>query len=192
MTQQVHIIPQSKIEISNAPTTADLLTETGAAGIQKSQQGGGSPSSRGFEASRILLHIDNVPMNNLIYRSGHLQSMITVDPSALNKIEILYGSSSVIYGSDALGGVVHFRTKSPKLNQKFRLNSMLRTSSANFEKSGHFDFSVGSKKWAFLTSFSGSIFGDLKSGKSRNPFLPGNDSYMLSESATKIQFCKIT
>lgn len=178
ITQQVHLIPQSKIEISNAPTTADLLTETGAAGVQKSQQGGGSPSIRGFEASRILLYVDNVPMNNLIYRAGHLQNMVTIDPSMLASLEVLYGPASVTYGSDALGGVVHFYTKNPKVNQKFELNGMLRTASANFEKTGHVDFTIGLDKWAFLTSISFSDFGDLKSGKNKNPFLPDEDSYI--------------
>ena len=66
---------------------------------------------RGFESSRVLLVMDNVKMNNLIYRAGHLQNIITVDPSILERVEVLYGPSSVSYGSDALGGVVAFRSK---------------------------------------------------------------------------------
>ena len=59
--------------------------------------------------------MDNVKMNNLIYRAGHLQNIITVDPSILERVEVLYGPSSVSYGSDALGGVVVFRSKNPVL-----------------------------------------------------------------------------
>ena len=47
------------------------------ANAQKSQQGAGSPVIRGFEASRILLLVDGVRMNNLIFRAGHLQNIIT-------------------------------------------------------------------------------------------------------------------
>ena len=82
--------------------------------VQKSQGGGGSPVIRGFEANRVLLVLDGVRMNNGIFRSGHLQNAITVDPNSLERVEIIYGSSSVGYGSDALGGVVHYYTKTQK------------------------------------------------------------------------------
>lgn len=101
--QQVYILSRDQIERANAQTAADLLTTDGLLTVQKSQQGGGSPMIRGFESSRVLLVMDNVKMNNLIYRAGHLQNIITVDPSILERVEVLYGPSSVSYGSDALG-----------------------------------------------------------------------------------------
>mgnify|MGYP001752126453 FL=1 len=104
--QQVYVLSRNLIERANAQTAADLLTTDGLLTVQKSQQGGGSPMIRGFESSRVLLVMDNVKMNNLIYRAGHLQNIITVDPSILERVEVLYGPSSVSYGSDALGGVV--------------------------------------------------------------------------------------
>ena len=109
--QQVYILSRAQIERANAPTAADLLTTDGLLTVQKSQQGGGSPMIRGFESSRVLLVMDNVKMNNLIYRAGHLQNIITVDPSILERVEVLYGPSSVSYGSDALGGVWLFVLK---------------------------------------------------------------------------------
>ncbi|NJN34367.1 MAG: TonB-dependent receptor plug domain-containing protein [Saprospiraceae bacterium] len=75
---------------------------------------------RGFEASRVLLVVDGVRMNNLIYRSGHLQNAITVDQNMLDRVEVLFGTASTVYGSDALGGVVHFFTKKPLLNAQKR------------------------------------------------------------------------
>ena len=59
---------------------------------------------RGFEANRVLLVVDGIRMNNAIYRSGHLQNAITVDPNSIERVEVIYGASSVGYGSDALGG----------------------------------------------------------------------------------------
>ena len=85
--------------------------------IQKSQLGGGSPIIRGFEANRVLLVVDGVRMNNAIYRSGHLQNALTVDANALEIVEVVFGPSSTIYGSDALGGVVHFYTKKPEFSK---------------------------------------------------------------------------
>lgn len=178
VTQQITVINRQTIENANAPTTADLLARTGNVHVQKSQQGGGSPVLRGFEASRILLYIDNVPMNNLIYRSGHLQNMISIDVSSLSRMEVLYGPSSVAYGSDALGGVIHFFTVNPELNSKLKINASTHFASSNNEKNAHISFSSGTDKWGFLTSINGSDFGHLKAGRNRNPFLPENDAYI--------------
>ncbi len=143
--------------------------------MQRSQQGGGSPMLRGFEASRVLMMIDGVRMNNLIYRAGHLQNIITVDNNMLDRAEILFGPSSTVYGSDALGGVIHFYTRNPVLSTSESLqaggNAFIRTGSANEEKTGHFDLNLGWKRFASLTSFTYSDFGDLKMGENVNSAL---------------------
>ena len=41
---------------------------------------------RGFEANRVLLVVDGIRMNNAIYRSGHLQNAITVDPLGVDRV----------------------------------------------------------------------------------------------------------
>src|SRR4030095_2749719 len=127
------------IVLSNPQTTADMVANTGQVLVQKSQQGGGSPVLRGFEASRILLMIDDVRLNNIIYRAGYLQNIITMDPSILERTEILFGPSSTVYGSDALGGVIHLHTKNPSLSDmreqlNVQANALLRYATANSEK----------------------------------------------------------
>ena len=67
--QSIELIDAQFIARAQAQTTADLIAQNGSVLVQKSQQGGGSPIIRGFEASRILLVVDGVRMNNLIYRS---------------------------------------------------------------------------------------------------------------------------
>ena len=110
ISKQVSLITSKDLKLDLPQTSADLLTYASGIRVQKSQGGGGSPVIRGFEANRVLLVIDGVRMNNAIYRSGHLQNSITVNPNSLERTEIIYGPSSVGYGSDALGGVVHFYT----------------------------------------------------------------------------------
>ena len=150
VAQKIDVISASDIVASNAQNTGDLLANTGKIFVQKSQQGGSSPVIRGFEASRILLVIDGVRMNNAIYRSGHLQNVITVDQNSLSRVEIMYGPASTIYGSDALGGIIHLITKSPVLsgNQTFLStgSAFSRYSTANNEKTIHADMSIGGKK----------------------------------------------
>ncbi|MDQ3842618.1 MAG: TonB-dependent receptor [Bacteroidota bacterium] len=168
IVQKIDVIPAQRIAQLNTQSTADLLIHTGNVFVQKSQQGGGSPVIRGFEASRVLLVIDGIRMNNAIYRAGHLQNIITIDQNMLERIEVLYGPASTLYGSDALGGVVHLRTKMPKLSNSdktyFTGSALLRYSSANKEKTGHFDISIGGKKWAWLQSYNYGDFDDLRMG----------------------------
>lgn len=167
--QQVQTIGSEKIKFLNQQTTAEMLTHTGNILVQKSQLGGGSPIIRGFEANKVLIVVDGVRMNNAIFRGGHLQNVLSMDNSILDKTEILFGPSSVLYGSDALGGVMSFFTKKPEFStgdkkNNFGGNAFLRFSSAYNEKTGHVDFNFGTKKIAFLTGYTFSDFGDLKQG----------------------------
>ncbi|MCC7301517.1 MAG: TonB-dependent receptor [Bacteroidia bacterium] len=170
----MELIDIKQIEFQNAQNTGDMLMNSGSVFVQKSQQGGSSPSLRGFEASRVLLVVDGVRMNNAIYRAGHLQDVITLDQSMFDRTEILFGPSSVMYGSDALGGVMCFYTRKAVFGDDSGMyvnsNSWFRWSSANNEFSGHADINLGWKKLASITSFTHSTFGDLRAGSNRHPF----------------------
>ena len=72
VAQTIDII-NNKPQLNFQNNTADAIIQSGKLFVQKSQQGGGSPVIRGFEASRILTVVDGVRMNNAIYRAGHLQ-----------------------------------------------------------------------------------------------------------------------
>jgi hemoglobin/transferrin/lactoferrin receptor protein len=175
VAQQVQLITRDEIISSQSQTTADLLSNAGNVFVQKSQLGGGSPVIRGFEASRILLVIDGVRMNNIIYRSGHLQNSITLDHHIMDRVEVLYGPSSTIYGSDALGGVIHLYSRNPILapgdkKQEIQVGVFSRYGSSANEFTNHFDLNAGFKKVASLTSFTYTKFGDLTGGKNKNPF----------------------
>ncbi|MBK8946574.1 MAG: TonB-dependent receptor [Ignavibacteriae bacterium] len=164
----INISPKD-IELQNPQTTADLLNSTGQVFIQKSQQGGGSPMIRGFATNRLLISIDGIRMNTAIFRSGNLQNVISLDNYSLQNVEVLFGPGSVIYGSDAIGGVMSFYTLQPKLslteNIFYSGNSSLRFSSANNEATGHIDFNLGWQNFAMLSSVTYSKFGNVKMGE---------------------------
>ncbi|MHC1702889.1 MAG: TonB-dependent receptor [Tenuifilaceae bacterium] len=161
-------ISRSDISLQNPQTAADLLGISGEVFIQKSQQGGGSPMIRGFATNRLLIAVDGVRMNNAIFRSGNLQNVISLDPFATEKTEVLFGPGSVIYGSDAIGGVMNFYSLSPKFSSENKPlitgNFTTRYSSANREKTGHLDINFGWEKWAMLTSFSTYNYGNVIMG----------------------------
>ena len=174
----VKVIPHQAIQLlaedvknEKPATAADMLQNSGQVLVQKSQGGGGSPMMRGFEANKLLMVIDGVRLNNAIYRSGHLQNSITIDPSILSKTEVIFGPSSVLYGSDALGGVIHFHTANPKFADSTKWATATNFStffnSNDKSTSNNLNFSVGQKKWGLLTSVSYSKFNDSKMGENR-------------------------
>lgn len=174
--QTIKSIDAKQIALVNPQTSADLLENTGNIFIQKSQMGGGSPMIRGFSTNRLLITVDGVRMNNAIFRGGNIQNVISIDPLSIKNTEVTLGAGSVVYGSDAIGGVMSFYTKKPQLSYKEDLyldgNALVRYASANHEKTGHFDLNLGYKKLAFLTNVSYTDFNDLRMGSN------GPDDYL--------------
>ena len=115
-------------------------------------------------------------MNTAIFRGGNIQNVINLDPFAMEHAEVLFGPGSVIYGSDAVGGVMSFNTLTPKFsldeNASISGNAITRYSSANNESTGHLDLNVGWKKWAISTSISAWDYDHLRQGSN------GPDDYL--------------
>ena len=136
--EKIVSISRQDIAFSSPQTAADLLEKSGKIFVQKSQLGGGSPMIRGFSTNRLLISVDGVRMNNAIFRGGNIQNIISIDPFNVNNTEVILGAGSVIYGSDAVGGVMNFYTKTPQLSWNeetiFSGNASMRYSTANTEK----------------------------------------------------------
>lgn len=167
--QKIVSITGDDIIFNNPQTSADLLESGGQVFIQKSQLGGGSPLIRGFSTNRLLIAVDGIRFNTAIFRGGNVQSVISIDPFSIEHTEVILGPGSVVYGSDAIGGVMNFYTKKPRFSFvdgfSFSGNAFARYASASNEKTGHLDFNIGMKEWSFLSSISYTDFDDLKMGK---------------------------
>jgi len=177
--QKILTLTSDDVLFGNPQTAADLLQSSGQVYVQKSQLGGGSPLIRGFSTNRLLITVDGVRFNTAIFRGGNVQNIISIDPFAIERTEVILGPGSVVYGSDAIGGVMNFYTKKPKFSfvdgLSFSGNATTRYSTANQEKTAHVDLNFGLKEWAFLTSISASDFDDLKMGSH------GPDDYLRTE-----------
>jgi hemoglobin/transferrin/lactoferrin receptor protein len=163
-------LERKAIDDAQAPTTADLLERNGVF-VQRSQMGGGSPVLRGFEASRILLVVDGIRLNHAAFRSGHLQQIIRNDAMAMESIDLVFGSGTVAFGSDALGGLIQMNTLPLIFTQEGHISGHVqaRFSTASLERTLHADAAYSRKKWAGLTSFSFSDFSDLRQGALTDP-----------------------
>lgn len=165
--QRVVSISPEEISLRQPQTAADLLGLSGNVYIQKSQQGGGSPMIRGFAAHRLLYAVDGVRMNTAIFRAGNLQNVISLDPFTLELTEVRLGPGSVLYGSDAIGGVMAFKTLTPMISDslwRVKGKSAVRYSGANNERTAHFDINVAKGNWSWLGSVTHFDYGDLKQG----------------------------
>ena len=179
ISKTIATVDAKLVGFTNPQTSADALQKTGKVFIQKSQLGGGSPIIRGFSTNRLLLTVDGVRMNNAIFRSGNLQNVISIDPFSIKNTEVTLGAGAVIYGSDAIGGVMSFNTKKPKLSYQDSLiinsSSTIRYASANQEQTVNANVNLGFKKWGFLSHFTYTSFNDLRMGKN------GPDDYLRPE-----------
>ena len=127
----VLVINPLEIQKRNLSTTSDALNDFSSVFVQKTNYGGGSPIIRGLIGNNILMLIDGIRLNNSTYRYGPNQYLNTVDPSLIDKIEVVHGPNSVLYGSDALGGVINIITKDAK-NIQGGIYSFTRTASADY------------------------------------------------------------
>ena len=166
---QIELIGAEEQQRVQSLTTADALAGLSGVYVQKSQLGGGSPVVRGFEANRVLLVVDGVRMNNAIYRNGHLQNAITIDPNVLSRTEIIYGAGALAYGSDAIGGVVHFRTRTPEYRPEGGTGGYVHGNLSSAARAVNLAVGVdyGGKRWAGLTTVSTTRLGDLRAGGNR-------------------------
>ncbi len=184
ISQKIIALSSSDIALFNPQTSADLLERSGQVFVQKSQLGGGSPLIRGYSTNRLLITLDGVRFNTAIFRGGNVQNIISIDPFTIERTEVILGPGSVIYGSDAVGGVLNFYTKTPVFSSDDTTtvsgNALTRYSTSNNEKTAHFDINIATKKWSFLTSASFSDYENQRQGRH------GPDAFLRNEFIQRI------
>ncbi len=106
-----YTLSEERLRVQQSPRSLpEALEETPGVSVQKTGSGLESPYLRGFTGFRTLLLIDGIRLNNAVFREGPNQYWGTVDPLAISRIETVLGPSSVLYGSDAIGGTVNALT----------------------------------------------------------------------------------
>jgi len=129
-------------------STADLIREEPGVLVQKTTHGHGSPIIRGLIGKYVLLLYDGIRLNKPTFRFGANQYLNTISAGSFDRIEIVRGPSSVMYGSDAIGGVINMIPESsigikPKLSisPEFvtRYSSADNGKAANLILDGHYN-----------------------------------------------------
>ncbi|MEY3559917.1 MAG: hypothetical protein RIS12_350 [Bacteroidota bacterium] len=162
----VSVLDSSKLKQSLLRTVPESLIGLSCVFVQKTNHGGGSPIVRGLTGNQNLLLIDGFRLNNAIFRYGPNQYLTLVDPFLVERIEVVKGTGSVQFGSDAMGGVINVITRQPRLSVKpvFSSTLLLRGTSQGMERTLRPEIQFSNKKIATLVSGVFSDFGDLKGG----------------------------
>jgi len=154
------------IEKLASRATPDMLSNIPGVFIQKTNLGGGSAFVRGLTGNQTLLIIDGIRFNNSTFRYGPNQYLNTIDPSIISKIELLKGSGSVQYGSDALTGVVNFFTLQPEFKTQKTFGGQLsaRLATEGMELSEQFKMTYASENTGIILVGANKKFGDIVRG----------------------------
>ncbi len=165
----VSVIDREQIERMNAPTTPRILRETEGVWAQQTTVGQGSPLLRGLTGYQAFLAIDGVRLNNSTFRSGPNQYLATISPDNLDRVEVLRGAGSMLYGSGAMGGVISMFTKDTILDgatEEWNIESraFTRIASGSAERLGRLEVVGGQKHLGFSVGASARWFGNINPG----------------------------
>jgi hemoglobin/transferrin/lactoferrin receptor protein len=150
-------------------STPEALMDAPGVLLQKTNHGSGSPYVRGLLGNQVLVLVDGIRLNNSTFRFGPNQYLSTIDPGQIDRIEIVRGAGAVLYGSDAIGGVVNIITKRPGLTSQptgLQGSATARVVSSGMEQSGRVELESASSIFAVRGGLSLRNFGDLRAGGS--------------------------
>jgi outer membrane receptor protein involved in Fe transport len=161
------VIGRTTLDERAARTAPEALQDQSGGWVQKTNHGGGSPFLRGLVGNQVLVLIDGIRLNNATFRLGPNQYMNTIDAFSLERIEVVRGSGSVAYGSDALGGVVNLVTAKPALSPSRVVAGgavSTRLAGRGMEASARVDAFVSGPRAAVRGGVTYRAFGDLVAG----------------------------
>jgi hemoglobin/transferrin/lactoferrin receptor protein len=168
------VIDGSEFLHSNFRTVPDAFMNSTGVWVQKTNHGGGSPIIRGLMGNQVLLMVDGIRLNNSVFRYGPNQYLNTIDPGSVDRLEAIRGAGSVLYGSDAMGGVVQVLTKAPEFSESPLVSAQMdgKWTSAGMERSARGEVNFSSNRFAIGGSFAHRDFGDLVAGGSIGTLSP--------------------
>ncbi len=183
-SRAISVATEEEIAQRSPVTVPDILREEAGVQVQKTTYGQGSPIIRGLTGYHTLILVDGVRLNNSTFRSGPNQYTATIDPGQVERMEVVRGPGSTLYGSSALGGVINTITRTPVvLPQELSINPHISTrfSSADSAKMLRLGLSGGYDKLGFIVGGSYKDVGDIQPGNGRDVQLPGKKFLLTGE-----------
>jgi outer membrane receptor protein involved in Fe transport len=163
----VQVIDGRELSERAPEVLTDALREAPNIQIQTTTVGQGSPYVRGLTGSAVLNLVDGMRLNHAIYRSSPNPYLALVDSHAARRIEIVRGPASVLYGSDAMGGVIQVVTRKPEFETAdWKLRSGLDAGfrSAALSRTVYAELAAGREGFGVGAGFSYLAAEDLRGG----------------------------
>lgn len=162
----VDVLQRNAIDKQVSRTVPETLIGMPGVFIQKTNHAGGSPFVRGLTGNQSLILVDGIRLNNSIFRYGPNQYMTLVDPLIVDRIEVVKGTGSVQYGSDAMTGVINIMTRELSFSDKNKWTERLqsRVTETGMETTWRPEISYQGKRIAFSIGADTKMFGNLKGG----------------------------
>ena len=165
----ITVLDLKQLERTNADIASNLLRDAVGVMAQQTTVGQGSPSLRGLTGYQTLVQVDWVRLNNSTFRSGPNQYMATLAPETLERTEVLLGSSSVLYGSGAMGGVISMFTKEVPLNPSqetwdIHPRLLARYTTATQERLGRLEVTGNQGRLGFVAGGGVRFYGNVTPG----------------------------
>lgn len=129
--RMVHVVGEAELLEAQPLDGPAAVAELPGVFLQRTHRGAGTPFLRGMAGPQNLILVDGVRYNLSTFRTGPNQYAALVDPLALRAVELVMGPGSVLYGSGAMGGTLHYLTADPPREDGPLLRSVLRFASAD-------------------------------------------------------------
>lgn len=165
--RSISVITADHLRERNYRTVPEALAELAGVFLQETNYGGGAPTIRGLIGNRVLILIDGVRLNSSTCRLGPNQYLNTIDINQVERIELVRGTRSVLYGSDALGGLINVITRSAEpspTGAPLRGGFETRMATADQSATGHLSVEYYRQHLGILAGLSDKSFGNLRAG----------------------------
>ena len=165
--RSVSVVDADELHVRQPRSTPEALEDLAGVLLQKTNHGAGAPYVRGLIGNQVLLLVDGIRLNNSTYRYGPNQYLASVDPYLLRQVEVVRGPGAVLFGSDAIGGVVNLLTTAPAFSEEgllVRAQVEAKLVSSGMEQAGRVAAAVGGRRVALRAGVTLQSFGDLVAG----------------------------
>src|SRR5690606_16486655 len=109
--RSVSVVTREQADETGAGDVGEILARAPSVVVQRTASGSATPILRGLTGYQVLLMVDELRLNDALTRAGGSATLNLIDPESVDHIDVIRGPASVLYGSDALGGVVHVHTR---------------------------------------------------------------------------------
>jgi hemoglobin/transferrin/lactoferrin receptor protein len=164
--EAIKALASESIQDFQLRSSPEALVLTPGVFVQKTNHGGGSPFLRGLTGNQTLLLLDGIRLSNATMRYGPNQYVNTIDVFSIDKFEVLRGSGSVQYGSDAIGGTIQAFSQTLDTSQERSWEGKLiaRLATQGMEQGMHGRINYSDARVALSGGITARNFGDMVGG----------------------------